>query len=320
MLASLLVPANGGGVTIFDRDTPTIKIDKPPRQIISDMKWEGDTWISSEDLYRASTFKRRKLASDEEEDVDEDNTRPPRPPEPEEDRDDMHRSKDKDYVPSRMTWNWDEEVKEWVLIERPRMPVAGMFFSYAPIPAKQISLLKTLISSEGNVLSQDFLRTELVPRLNRTHRVSLRSLDWLVVDYALEMNVHYNYYVPALKRDMIVVVHSLYSSLRERWKRRRFDGFRRRHRIYFDLDGGTYSTTVAQLNFFYIAHMYGFLDYASQHLDAIESHMKFALQRTADAKEEARRMNIKYKRKPLVKKAQARVFASKVPSDLSFKL
>jgi hypothetical protein len=293
---------------------------KPARQIISDMKWEGVTWLSSSDLMKTSGNKRARAEMEcAEEDPEERKTEtglPPKPEDPEEERDDTHRSKDKDVVPSRMTWAWKDN--NWALQERQRKPVTGIFFSYAQVPPKQVALLEWILNHSDNPINEDFLRNELVPRLNRTHDVSLRKLDWFVVDYAREKDVAYRCYVPLYKREINVVVHQLYSTLRDRWRRRRFDCFRRRHRIYFDLDGGTYSTTVAQLHFFFISRMYGFLDYASQHLKEIEDHMKRTLTATQQAKQTAKDERRAYRRKPLVTKAKPRVFVSDTPYKLSF--
>ena len=318
---SLLVPANGDTVThasfnMHLQDRQTAK--KAPRQVISDMKWEGATWMSSEDLSK----KRQRVVADESDDdsADEEDVsgRPPKPATAPVDADDhdVGRSKDKDIVPSRFEWKWDGAA--WVSQERPRIPIVGAFFAFSKVPAKQVELLNTILKQDACPIDDNFLRTELVPRLNRKHKVSLRLLDWLVVDYSRERNVAYRQYVPALGREQIVIVHQLYCSLRDRWRRRRFDCFRRRHRVYFDLDGKTYSTTVAQLHFFFVAKMYGFLEYASNNLAEIDAHMKRTLTETAEAKRRARLQKKTYRRRPLVKKAASRVFVSDVPYSLTF--
>jgi len=150
--------------------------------------------------------------------------------------------------------------------------------------------------------------------------VSLRLLDWLVVDYAREKDIAYRRYVPTLRREMIVVMHALYTSWLHRWRRRHYDPFRRRHRIYFVLDGETYSTTVAQLHFFYMARLFGFLDYAADHLDEILPHMKTTLAGTNEAKDGARRRGEEYRRRPLVSKARPKAFMSKGTFELCFAL
>ena len=318
---SLLVPVNSG-VThasfnmLQDRLAQTVK--KAPRQVISDMKWEGSTWMSSDDLSK----KRQRVVADADE---EDDTAPPRPKKPasapaaaDACDADVGRSKDKDVVPSRFEWAWNEPTAAWVSRERPRIPIAGTFFAFSKVPPKQVELLNTILNQEACPIDANFLRTELVPRLNRKHKVSLRLLDWLVVDFSRERNTAYRQFVPVLNREVIVIVHQLYCSLRDRWRRRRFDCFRRRHRIYFDLDNKTYSTTVAQLHFFFVAKMYGFLEFAANNWADIDAHMKRTLTETAEAKQRARVLKKTYRRRPLVKKAASRVFISDVPYCLSF--
>ena len=227
------------------------------------------------------------------------------------------RRKDKDIIPAPETWDWDSANERWKLVPRPRPFQRSMFFAYTPIPMKQQDLLHFMLTS-STPIDTDFLRTELVPRLNRTHPVSLRLLDWLVVDYAPQRGIAYRMYVPALGRETIVVMHALYTTWLNRWRRSHYDPFRRRHRIYFELDGETYSTTVAQLHFFYMARMFGFLEYASRHLDDILPHMKAVLAETNTRKEEARRRGELYRRKPLVEKARARAYLSRGKFKLTF--
>lgn len=293
--------------------------DPTPRQVVSDMKWEGDTWMSPEQLADVVTKKPRRgvkrLRA-----LSPDPSRPPRPADPEEKRDESARRRDKDKVPSSKTYSWDETKRKWVLVDRPKVMVKGHFFSYGPIPHKQLALLESMLKDETTPLDQAFLQDELVPRLNRTHPVSLRLLDWLVVDYALEKGVAYRHYIKSLDREMIVVMHSLYTAWLHRFRRRHYDPFRRRHRIYFTLDGETYSTTVAQLHFFYMARLYGFLEYATTHLEEIETHMKQRMAETSTAKEEARLDGAQYRRKPLVSKAKPRAFISEGTFTLSFGL
>lgn len=309
---------------------------KPPRQMVSDMKWEGDTWISPETLARnvAKRSRRRpepepEALSDgerEDNDVGKDGAAlPPRPPKPADPIDVPNdkipmRRRDKDRIPSRKTWMWFDASASWVLVDRPRVFEAGAFFSYASIPPKQEDLLRLMLDDTTTSLDEKFLRDDLVPRLNRTHPVSLRLLDWLVVDYAREKDIAYRRYVPTLRREMIVVMHALYTSWLHRWRRRHYDPFRRRHRIYFVLDDETYSTTVAQLHFFYMARLFGFLDYAADHLDEILPHMKTTLAGTNEAKNGARRRGEEYRRRPLVSKARPKAFMSKGTFELCFAL
>lgn len=299
---------------------------KTPRQTASDRKWEGVAWISPEQLACNVNKRPRKghpSPCDEEEVpvVSAVTATKPRPPDPVNDKDMDSRKRDKDRIPSEQTWNWDVATEDWVLGPRPRVMEVGMFFSYSPIPNKQIVLLQWLIAEKDtSALNADFLRKHLIPRLNRTHQVSLRLLDWLVVDYAREKSVAYRRYFPHIKQYRLVVVYALYFEWLTRWRRRHFDVFRRRHRIYFNLDGQTYSTTVAQLHFFYMAELYGFLDYAQEHAKEIEEHMQMKLGITNEIKKQAAEKGEQYKRRPLVEKCPPKAYISEAECVLTFKI
>ena len=278
-----------------------------PRQQQSDNKWEGIAWEPS-----AHGVKRRakRPCEDDEDDIEVQCASellreslcagqraggaalPPRPASPVDDdavcaradddddgdgpRGPRHaaatRRKDKDVIPSRQTWAWAADSQMWQLVLRPRLALFGPFFAFQPIPSKHVDLLRLLLNAPDTPLNETFLREELVPRLNRNHKVSLRALDWLMVDYSCENKAVYMWRVGDTLE--LVDIHERYTRLLKCWRRRRFDCFRRRHRIYFELDGVVYPTTVAQLHFFYVAARYGFLEYARVYLDKIDAHMK----------------------------------------------
>ena len=251
----------------------------------------------------------------------------PRPPEPTNGKDAVGRRRDKDKIPASTTWEWqgDPATGTWVEVARPRFLEVGIFFSYSPIPSKQVVLLEWLHvgskrSDASAALNADFLRTHLIPRLNRTHPVSLRLLDWLVVDYAREKGIAYRRFFPHLGQYRLVVVYSLYFEWLTRWRRRHYDVFRRRHRIYFTLDNQTYSTTVAQLHFFYMAELYGFLDFAQENAKDIEAHMQSKLGITNAIKRKASESGETYRRRPLVSKCPPKAYIAEGECTLTFKI
>ena len=248
------------------------------------------------------TKKKRGRADEEEEDDDNEGVFS----EYEEDAD---RDKDKDRIPSRfMTVQVGPD--EWTQVPRPVLFANGIFFAYWNIPEKQSKLLQFMLDDKENPIDENFLREHLVPRLTRTHPVSLRLVDWLVVDFARAHNVRYRRYISSLGRKMIVVVHDMYTYWLERWRRRHYDPFRRRRRILFALDGVTYSTTVAQLHFFYMAHIYGFLEYASKMRRRILLHMSATNDASNLAKAEAKANGKQAPRKPLVTRAKPEAYGS----------
>lgn len=303
--------------------------------MISDMKWEGDEWMTPKELARTSksapSSKRRRVsaptqstAQSEDEDADTDNEVSDNEYEKfdDEEGDDVdkpYRKRDKDRIPSKfMTVQTGPDT--WELKPRPILFSNGMFFSYKNIPPKQKDLLQLMLDDKLNPIDENFLREHLVKRLNRTHPVSLRLVDWLVVDYACAKNVKYRKYIPSLKREVIVVVHKAYTSWLDRWRRRHYDPFRRRRRILFDLDGSTYSTTVAQLHFFYMANIYGFLEYATMKRDKILAHMTTTTALSNAAKAAAKAEGKQAPRKPLVTRAKSEAYVSKGKFVMNFDL
>lgn len=306
-----------GSSTALAHHTP-----KTPRQTASDRKWEGIAWISPEQLASNVNKRPRKAVAEAiAVTVPEDGYPIPRPADPVNEKDMEQRKRDKDRIPSETTWVWDQALANWKLVPRPRVMEIGIFFAYSAIPTKQVVLLEWLVSdNETSALSADFLRTHLIPRLNRTHPVSLRLLDWLVVDYAREKGIAYRRYFPHIKQHRLVVVYSLYFEWLTRWRRRHYDVFRRRHRIYFNLDGQTYSTTVAQLHFFYMAELYGFLDFAAENAKDIEAHMQMKLGITNDIKKKAAESGEVYRRRPLVNKCPPKAYIAEGECLLTFRL
>ena len=308
---------------------------KTPRQTASDRKWEGAAWISPEQLASSVDKRpRRKGVDTDAADSEAGMCKPlaketpcdypiARPPEPTNGKDVDGRRRDKDKIPSNNTWAWDSTVLNWIEVPRARVLEVGIFFSYNPIPSKQVVLLEWLhvgsrTEMKASALNADFLRTHLIPRLNRTHPVSLRLLDWLVVDYAREKGIAYRRFFPHLNQYRLVVVYSLYFEWLTRWRRRHYDVFRRRHRIYFTLDGQTYSTTVAQLHFFYMAELYGFLDFAQENAADIEAHMQIKLGITNAIKRKATESGEVYRRRPLVNKCPPKAYIAEGECTLTF--
>lgn len=129
---------------------------------------------------------------------------------------------------------------------------------------------------------EDKLRALLLPIITKDNALSLRALDWLVTNYSKKKPVVYNVTPPNCP-EVIINVYRSYKSWLWNHKRKNFDPFRRGQRIFFDLDGKTYESTVGQLNFFYWASRYGVLDYARQHIEEIEKDQAATTKTTASA-------------------------------------
>lgn len=114
----------------------------------------------------------------------------------------------------------------------------------------------------------------LVPIIEQTYDVSLRALDWTVVNWAKKHRIVCQVDTGQGKLD-VVNIFGFYKDVLRRWRRRMFDPFRRRERVYFahPTTGAEYSTTVGQLNFLKWAQTYGVIEQARAHLDQIEEDM-----------------------------------------------
>ncbi len=145
--------------------------------------------------------------------------------------------------------------------------------------------------------SDEKIRTLLLPIITQQDTLSLRVLDWLVTNYAKKKNIVYKYEVDG---DMLMLnIYSEYKSWLRNYRRRNFDPFRRRSRIYFHVDDVQYQTTVGQLNFIYWADSFGVLDYTRRHLQEIEQDMNRSLAEMRKQKERDLRSGTKRKRREL---------------------
>jgi hypothetical protein len=135
----------------------------------------------------------------------------------------------------------------------------------------------------------DRMERVVLPIIGVNSRISMRALDWLVINYSKK------HHITLVKSSMIIGVYNDYRSCLRYWRRPLFDAFRRGARIYYDHGGHTYSTTVAQLNFLFWCEKNGILDYASRHLSDIEADQ---IARVSECrKEKARLIKLGHKRK-----------------------
>ena len=113
------------------------------------------------------------------------------------------------------------------------------------------------------------LKQVLLPVIMKDGELSLRALDWLVTNYSKKVPIVYTV-TPPDKPQTLFNLHREYKDWLRNHKRKNFDPFRRGQRIYFDVDGETYESTVGQLNFFFWASRYGVLEYARANIQKIE--------------------------------------------------
>lgn len=101
----------------------------------------------------------------------------------------------------------------------------------------------------------------LTPEEGGSGDVSKRDMDWLVTNYCKKYNVSYKWQIHPDWPAKVITLYDEYHAWLRQYRRYLFDIFCRGQRVYFDLDGKTYETTVGQLNFLYWAERYGVLQY-----------------------------------------------------------
>ena len=106
----------------------------------------------------------------------------------------------------------------------------------------------------------------LIPIVRSKCDVSLRALDWFVVNYAKRRKVVCSGHDES--------VFTLYKNWLRHFRRRDFDPFRRRQRIKFKVhDGDWEETTVGQLNFLKWCETYNVIAQARHNLGQVEADM-----------------------------------------------
>ena len=152
---------------------------------------------------------------------------------------------------------------------RPRLDelsrVGAFFYDARKLHPRQVRRLEEI----APFFSEALLREVLVPIAKQTFDVSLRVLDYTCTNYAKKTRV-------LTAGSSPVHVFSLYKDWLRHYRRKTFDPFRRRERIYFrspEEGGETLDTTVAQLNFLRWALTYDILAYVRRHAAVIEKDM-----------------------------------------------
>ena len=104
---------------------------------------------------------------------------------------------------------------------------------------------KSLLAQLRKCITYDVAKYIIVPFLDKSCAVSLRLLDWTVVNWTKRHNV---LCMTTCGTRMVSINHAYRHALAF-WKRRMFGPFRRRQRVNLCVDGTAYETTLAQLNF-----------------------------------------------------------------------
>ena len=105
-------------------------------------------------------------------------------------------------------------------------------FRYRELSQRQVSILRRI----HLFFTPEIIANMLIPLINQQCGISLRSLDWLVTNYAKKHNI----VCRARNQTMFNIYHG-YKVALTHFRRRNFDPFRRRSRIELVVADGTSS-------------------------------------------------------------------------------
>ena len=172
-----------------------------------------------------------------------------------------------------------------------------------------------LIRQLRSFFTEHRLRTLLIPLLDRSNEVSLRTLDWLCVNYSKHRNI-----VCSMPDGGLCNIYHAYKVALNVYRRRQFDPFRRRDRATIGIGDETYVTTLGQCNFVFWAWTHGVLQYAHEHREDIERDMNTSSSAHRSELRELRNQGKKRRRSSLSVRSASVCRIYKSPSRVSFVL
>ena len=190
------------------------------------------------------------------------------------------------------------------------MDSVGPFF-FETITQRQKSILHRLC----NFYSEENIAQILLPMVSQNSCISLRSLDWLVTNYAKKHNI-----VCYAKNGSLFNIYHSYKISLTHFRRRNFDPFRRRQRIYVRCSTleENIQTTVGQVNFLHWAYNNGVLDYAKQNAKDIEQDMNHAASQQKTEKRKQLMSGIPKRRKELSKAPHTKCSVYQINTHMTF--
>lgn len=181
----------------------------------------------------------------------------------------------------------------------PQIARYGPFYTDTRHPEKYDQRLREI----GPWFTEERIKNTLAPLVDQSDRLSLRALDWLVINYSKTHAI----VIADPESGSPIHIHGEYQTMLNAWKKCAFDSFRRRAnlwRLFFDFEGKIHVTTLGQLNFLRWASSRGIIDYARTHIESIEKDMASTLQNNKLNKKETRLQGKKRKRAVLSRAPQ----------------
>jgi len=203
-------------------------------------------------------------------------------------------------------------------IERENIPIktpdiviheVGIFWTTKPITKRQLNRLTELIPFYHTAR----IKNILIPIISMRCVISLRALDWFIINYSKKHKITLtNYYSHLLS------VYDDYRVWLKYWRRSTFDAFRRGPRLYFSVGDISYCTTVAQLNFLYWSEKTGVLGYVAKYIHVIEKDMNERIAMCKKQKQLSIANGNKRKRSELSKSSMTHCMVYKIPITIQF--
>lgn len=188
-------------------------------------------------------------------------------------------------------------------------------------PSKLQARAEQRLREVAGFYTEEVIMSLLIPVITQTFDVSLRALDWFAVNYTKKHKILCRVDLGGGRSDVINIFSHYRDQLRH-WRRRMFDPFRRRERIFFNhpIDGTLLETTVGQLNFLMWSHCFGIIEQARAHLQAIEQDMVTTLAESKKRRQEERRAGAKRKRTELTRAPRAKCQVYSVRHGVDFEV
>mgnify|MGYP006156064877 CR=1 FL=1 len=142
-------------------------------------------------------------------------------------------------------------------------------FKWGDIDRQQVERLKQIHCK----FDKKTLHTIVEPLIEKHEPVSLRIVDWAAVNYSKQSPVEY-VIMDSQGSEIHWSMHYSYKTWLRNYRRRCFDIFRRRSRIYFKgKDNRPIATTVAQLNFLFWMIIHDVVNWCSVNKEKVERNM-----------------------------------------------
>jgi hypothetical protein len=162
-------------------------------------------------------------------------------------------------------------------------------------------------------IDDTFLETILIPLIHQSGNVSLRVLDWCCVNYSKKFQVSVEVGQHKTKCDFYI--HDAYKRVLRARRRRLFDPFQRKSRIFFRYKMEVLQTTVAQLAFLLWCRDNGVYAYALKHAREIEMDMRNTLRENRKKRKSKRQVLTKERKNWLVVSSGTSVYCDNSDED-----